>query len=246
MTTEAGEAIWGLGQGDLSNLLEAVREGTRSVSRGHGAGAARELGPRSAPATWGGTPRTVPAHPGGRCGPAQTHGRSCGPPSRTAASLAGRRRGRTPGAPGRGSAAPGRMRTASAHTGPRKARGPPGRGSGRTRRPSSEAGTAPTGPAGRRGHLGRLPPTRPGVPWPRGLDRHAWKSKTALSHPGGACPRLSDETVQQFVELCRTPVWWGAPRPGQPCELSPGNADARGLACRGRQCPLKGKGKEVL
>lgn len=166
--TEAGEAIWGLGQGDLSNLLEAVREGTRSVSRGQGAGAAREPGPRSAPATWGGTPRTgpahPPAHPGGRCGPAQTHGRSCGPPSRTAASLAGRRRGRTPGAPGRGSAAPGRMRTASAHTGPRKARGPPGRGSGRTRRTSSESGTAPTGPAGRRGHLGRLPPTRPGVP----------------------------------------------------------------------------------
>ena len=61
--TEAGEAIWGLGQGDLSNLLEAVREGTRSVSRGQGAGAARDPGPRAAPATWGGTPRTGPAHP---------------------------------------------------------------------------------------------------------------------------------------------------------------------------------------
>ena len=162
MTTEAGNM--GTLPGGPFKPPFALKERTRSVSREQGAGAEREPGPRSAPATWGGTPRTGPAHPGWRWGPAQTHGRSCGPPSRTAASPAWRRRGRTPGAQGRGTAAPGRMRTASAHTGPRKARGPPGRGSGRTRRPSSEAGTSPTVPARRRGHLGRLPPTRPGVP----------------------------------------------------------------------------------
>lgn len=172
----------------------------------------------------------------------QTHGRSCGPPSRPAASPAGRRRGHTPGAQGRYIAAPGRMRTASAHTRPRRARGPPGRGSGRTRRPSSEAGTAPTGPAGRRGHLGRLPPTRPGVPWPRGLETpHARNSKTAVSHPGAACPHLSDEILQQFMELCLV----GRPEARATLWTEP-YADARDLACSGRQCPLKGKGKKIL
>lgn len=103
-------------------------------------------------AGWGVTAGRTPLTPAGG-GPMLTHGRGCGPSSHTAASPAGRRPGRTPGAQGRRTAAPGHTCTASSHTGPRKARGPPGGGSGRTPRRSSEAGTAPTGPAGGRGHL---------------------------------------------------------------------------------------------
>ena len=118
-------------------------------------------------------PRRTPLTPAGG-GPMLTHGRRCGPSSHTAGSPAGRRSGHTPGAQGRGTAAPGHTCTASSHTGPRKARGPPAGGSGRTPRRSSEAGTAPTGPAGGRGHLsegtthapdlGAWRPTLPGSP----------------------------------------------------------------------------------
>lgn len=114
----------------------------------------------------GDAPRQTPLSPRPERLPSQggwtlTYGMHCALSSRTAPSPAGRRPGRTPGGPCKGTSAPVCTCTESFHTGPRKAQGPPEGGSGRTLRRSSEAGTAPTGPAGKRCHL-----SEDGSMWP--------------------------------------------------------------------------------